>query len=238
MTETSNTKILILGVLFLLVMAVPVSAELTFQKTDDGKELISNGSCWMKWDPVGDHVVGDKFLVNVTTNFPVGTKLVVEYGLKNFANVRVPGTGGESTVEPGSNLSDYNVSSTLINTTGLRPGEYLLIYVILNSPDPSVINNFPKEVIFDNLELYPENTTPTMVSPPVTTFSRTTQFTPVSPNVTDTTHENNTTISSVSSTQKTPLPAVTAIAALVGFSCLSLFARKNKICNTGDNNDE
>jgi hypothetical protein len=232
-----NTKILILGVLFLLVMAVPVSAELKYQKTDDGKELISNGSYWMKWDPVGDHVVGDKFLVNVTTNFPVGTELGVGYGLKNFANVRVPGTGGNCTVESGSYFSDYNISSILINTAGLRPGEYLLTSEIISSPDPSILHFFNWWYVYDNLELYQENTTPTTVSPSVTTISRTTPSTPATPNVTDTVHEKNTTVSSVSSTPKTPLPAVTAIAALLGFG-LFLFARKNEICNQGDDNDE
>ena len=201
-------------------MAVPVSADVKVQKTDDGKELISNGSYWMKWDPVSDHVVGDKFFVNFTTNFPVGTQLSVEYRLIYYANVRVPGTGVTSTVEPSRNVSGYNISSTLINTTGLQTGEYILTYGILNSPDPSIIDNFAFWEVYDNLELYPKNATPTMISPSVTSLSRTTQFTPASPIVTDTTHEKNTTVSSTSSTPKTPLPATTIIAALLLSLCL------------------
>jgi len=219
-TATSNTKILILGVLFLLVMAVPVSAELTFQKTDDGKELISNGSYWIKWDPVSDHVVGDKFFINVTTNFPVGTKLGVEYFYSDYYSVKVQGTGGEITVALGGNISDYNVSSIFINTTGLQSGEYVLTSGIITSPDSSIRLYFDQWEVYDPLELYPENTTPTTVSPSVTTSSRTTQSTPVSPIVTDTVHEKNTTVSSASTTPKTPLSATTIIAALLITLCL------------------
>jgi len=215
-TATSNTRILILGVLFLLVMAVPVSADVKFQKTDDGKELISNGSYWIKWDPVSDHVVGDKFFINFTTNFPVGTRLGVEYLYSDYLSVKVQGIGITSTVEPGGNTSDYNASSTFINTTGLHEGDYLLLFDIINSSDPSIAVDFSNLGVYSDLELYPKNATSTTVSPPVTTISRTTPFTPVSPIVTDTTHEKNTTGSSASTTPKTPLSAVTAIAALVG----------------------
>jgi hypothetical protein len=216
---------------------VPVSAELKFQKTDDGKELISNGSYWMKWDPVGDHVVGDKFFVNFTTNFPVGTQLGVKYQYSDWASVKVQGVGEDSTVEPGGNTSDYNISSTLINTSGLPTGEYVLISEIFTSPDPSILLYFDQWEVYYPLELYPENATPTTVSPSVTTISRTTQFTPVTPVVIDTIHEKNTTGSSTFSTPKTPLPAVTAIAALVGLFCLVLFTRKKDDGNSGDWDD-
>jgi hypothetical protein len=237
-TATSNTKILILGVLFLLVMAVPVSAEVTFQKTDDGKELISNGSYWIKWEPVGDHVVGDKFFINFTTNFPVGTRLGIEYLYSDYLSVKNQGAGGEITIESGHEDTHTNFSSILINTTGLHEGEYSLLFDIINSSDPSIAVDFSNLGVYPDLELYPENATPTTVSPPVTTSSRTTQSTPVSPIVTDTVHENNTTVSSASTTPKTPLSAVTAIAALVGFFGLFLFARRNENYNQGDDNDE
>ena len=222
---TQNT-ILIFGILFLLTLAVPVSAEFKFQKTEYGKVLISNGPYWMNWDPVGDHIVGEKFPVNLTTNFPVGTELNIEYLYSDFLRTKIQGTTGKMIVELSNNGDWDNVSSTIINTGGLHEGRYFLIIQIVNSPNSSVATDFSNTLVFDSLELYSKEKGQNNQSPSATLKPNISEIPSSQSNITSSDHENFTNKSSISSTQKTPLKGLTIIVALL--ISLYVFSSVNK----------
>jgi hypothetical protein len=62
-------RVSIIALFSILLLISPVFAEKSI--TDDGKILVTNGSTWVKIDPISDHIVGDTFNLTGTTNFPV-----------------------------------------------------------------------------------------------------------------------------------------------------------------------
>jgi hypothetical protein len=221
-------RLLLVGIILSLILVIPVSAELKFQENDDGSELISNGSYWIKWDHVSDHVIGDKFFINTSTNFPVGTKLLVEYENSNYFGLNVPGTGGESTIAFGDNISRNNQSSNLLDTTGLREGQYYLLFEILKSPDPLISIYFDHLGVYSDLNLISVGKNNVNVSKSKTTLSNISLITPTISTITSVVSEKNMNLSSGSLTQKAPMSLPTLIAALTINLCLFLtHKRKN-----------
>jgi hypothetical protein len=70
LTSSNKSHALILLVFAFLMLASPVVAEVNILK-DEGKILITNGSSWVKINPISDHIVGDTFNLTGTTNLPV-----------------------------------------------------------------------------------------------------------------------------------------------------------------------
>ncbi len=149
-----QNRFVITGLILALVAVMPVMAELNFSRTDDGKVMISNGTYWIKWDPLGDHIVGDKFYVNGTTNLARGT--VLEYGFASSSDGchtkfcpdrKLTGTGGKILIGPG-NDSTIQTISIFINTTGFESYEYTFLFSsafgISHGMGP--INLYPEEM--------------------------------------------------------------------------------------------
>ena len=131
-------KILVLVILLAVVIIVPVTAKINYTYSDDGKILISNGSYWTNWNPIGTHVAGIPFYINGTTNLTVGTVLGYElisgeYNVPKNYIPKPPLTLGEVFVESG-NTPRINTISILINTPE-HPSEsyYVFEFRVLSS---------------------------------------------------------------------------------------------------------
>jgi len=108
--------------LFIVIAIIPAAAELNITHTIDGKTIFSNGSYWIEWDPVSNHVTGDQFYINGTTNLSIGTVLTCEFFDPTIycrtKNCKQLGSGisKEIIVESG-NQPGTNTVSFFINTT-------------------------------------------------------------------------------------------------------------------------
>jgi len=137
---TTTTRFFLIGVVLFLMITMPVTAAMNVTKLDDGRTMFSNGTYWITWDPVGEHVVGDKFFINATTNLSAGTKFVYNFLAdsydachtkicnKKFIDI----TEGIVIVEPGNSFSP-NTISILINTTSFKSDNYHFIFNIISS---------------------------------------------------------------------------------------------------------
>jgi hypothetical protein len=120
--------LLIVAIVVMGLAVVPATAELKTTQTDDGKTLISNGTYWISLDPIGDHIVGDQFFINGTTNSPEGNNLMIEmfgsncfHSQMNIYSCRYFGPIN-ATVKKSSNLTGY--FSIEVNTSGHEPDTY------------------------------------------------------------------------------------------------------------------
>lgn len=81
-------------------------------------------------DPIGDHVVGEKFTISGSTNLAAGDKLMVDITSSSFkptlktAPGGFSGANGEVTVAPGS--GGYNRWSFDVDTSVFSPDEYIV----------------------------------------------------------------------------------------------------------------
>ena len=81
-------------------------------------------------NPVGDHVVGEKFIISGTTNLAVGDNLQVDVYSSSFAPTKKSQNGGFSgasgvvKVMPGSN--GRNQWSFAVDASGFKPDEYIV----------------------------------------------------------------------------------------------------------------
>ncbi|MFA5348117.1 MAG: hypothetical protein WC294_08265, partial [Methanoregula sp.] len=71
--------LLFVAIVVMGLAVVPATADLKTTQTDDGKTLISNGTYWFSLDPIGDHIVGDQFFINGTTNLSAGTVIYYNF---------------------------------------------------------------------------------------------------------------------------------------------------------------
>ncbi len=90
--------------------------------------IIGNPTAFI--DPIGDHVVGDKFTITGSTNLAAGNKLLVEITSSSFRpsqksqSGEFSGSSGTVTIEPGS--GGMNRWSFDVDTSTFRPDEYLV----------------------------------------------------------------------------------------------------------------
>jgi hypothetical protein len=114
--------LVIAGILVMALVIMPATADLKTTQTDDGKTLISNGTYWISWDPIGDHIVGDQFFINGTTNLSAGSEIYYQFFAPTggchtkICTGKSPGAGGDIIIEP-SNTPGINKFSIFINTT-------------------------------------------------------------------------------------------------------------------------
>jgi hypothetical protein len=154
---------LIVAILILTLVIVPATAELKSTQTDDGKTLISNGTYWITFDPIGDHIVGDQFFINGTTNLSAGTDIALElfspWGScrTKICNRKSAGTGEEIILKPGF-TPGINTFSLLINTTDWQSNWYIFSFTVISSDNPAEVNAFNQLSQVDStVLLFPED---------------------------------------------------------------------------------
>ena len=153
-------------------------------------------------NPVGDHVVGDTFTINGSTNLAVGDELMVEITSSSFKPTTKNQDGGYSgasgvvKVVPGS--GGYNRWSFDVDTTTFKPDEYIVTVrgLLVNVIGSTTFHLLPT----------PVNTPYTLVVPTLTQ-TPSVIATPVTPPT------------SLPATQKSPVAFFVGIAALV-IACL------------------
>jgi hypothetical protein len=153
--------LVIIAIFVMALVIVPAAAELKTTQTDDGKTLISNGTYWISWDPIGDHIVGDQFFINGTTNLSAGTDLYYEFNMRFFysnKNRKSPGTFGHILFKPG-NTPGFNTFSILINTTEFQSTQFVFLFDILSSNKIAEVDAFNHESIQvdSSVILFPED---------------------------------------------------------------------------------
>lgn len=155
--------LLIAAILVLALFIVPVAAELKSTQTDDGKTLISNGTYWIAFDPIGDHIVGDQFYINGTTNLSAGTDIALELFSPGgschtkICNRKSAGTGEEIILKPGF-TPGINTFSLLINTTDWQSNWYIFLFTVISSDNPAEVNAFNQLSQVDSTALlFPED---------------------------------------------------------------------------------
>lgn len=155
--------IAIAAILILTLFIVPVAAELQSTQTDDGKTLISNGTYWISWDPIGDHIIGDQFYINGTTNLSVGTDIALELFAPTggchtkICNRRSAGTGEEIILKPGI-IPGINTFSLLINTTDWQSNGYIFLFTVISSDNPAEVDAFNQlSEVDSSIQLYSED---------------------------------------------------------------------------------
>jgi hypothetical protein len=155
---------LIIGAILMLLIITSALAESYSRITENGKLRISNNSYWVEWDPVGDHIAGDQFFVNGTTNFSSGMRVDYVFYTPLDCHVKYCDYSdstikGDVVIESGES-SGINKFSILINTTGLQSNQYYFSFRIL-SPDSSAesadFSGFDNFVSL-NSNLFPEST--------------------------------------------------------------------------------
>jgi hypothetical protein len=139
------------------MITMPVTAKINVTHLPDGSTRFSNGTYWITWDPIGEHVVGDKFFINATTNLSAGTEF--EYTFTTFeiichqkvCNDSGWGTGGFTTIVTGD-TTQYNHISIWIDTTGFRSGNYYFKFLLATSNISTEYNAFydGRECLLDN----------------------------------------------------------------------------------------
>ena len=155
--------LLFVAVLILALVIVPATAELKTTQTDDGKTLISNGTYWISWDPIGDHIIGDQFYINGTTNLSVGTEIYYNFlapsgGCRTkICTGKSPGTDGDIFITPGT-TPGINTFSLLINTTDLQSNWYVFLFLVISSANLSEVDAFYQDSQVDSsILLFPED---------------------------------------------------------------------------------
>jgi hypothetical protein len=181
--RTVSAAVTIFVILFASIFVIhPVMAKINSQVTDDGKLLFTDGSFWIKWDPIGDHVVGDQFFVNGTTNISAGR--IVQYDFytrvdchKKYCDYSDSIRNGNVTIKP-ARIPGINQFSILINTTGLKKtterqsDQYIFSFTVFpseNSAKPDIFPGYYNYVtLTDNLfpEKIRENVTLNRLSMP------------------------------------------------------------------------
>jgi len=155
----------IAAILTLSLCIMPVAAELKSTQTDDGKTLLSNGTHWISWDPIGDHIVGDQFFINGTTNLSAGTEIYYQFFAPTggchtkICNRKSAASEGIIIFEP-SNTPGINKFSIFINTTDMQNNVYFFSFEM----DPSRFGNqsevdafYQQGLVDSSIQLYSED---------------------------------------------------------------------------------
>jgi hypothetical protein len=146
-------------IVLIFICVIPlVTAELQYNQMDDGKILFSNGSFWIKWDPIGNHIVGDPLVLSGTTNLSGGTIIYFETFSpagachQKVCDGKLGGTRGEIQIKS-TDHSDINSFSTIINTTGWESNYYYIWFILKSSKVPEENTAF---INSDSFMIYPE----------------------------------------------------------------------------------
>jgi hypothetical protein len=90
--------------------------------------LNQNGTAWIVIDPVGDHAIGDTFVVTATTDLPAGEMVLVRTWPVSFARsdkyVINNGTSQNVTVSEGS--AGINTVSLTLSAADFREATYII----------------------------------------------------------------------------------------------------------------
>lgn len=148
--------------------------------------IIGNPTAFI--NPVGDHVVGDRFTITGSTNLAAGDKLLIEITSSSFKpsqksqSGEFSGSSGTVTIEPGR--GGMNHWSFDVDASTFRPDEYLVrVSGILIEVSGSTTFNIIERLPVTEKTPVPATTVPS-VSHPVTTPPApvpTTPATPLSP---------------------------------------------------------
>jgi hypothetical protein len=156
-------SLLIAAILVLALIIVPVAAELKTTQTDEGKTLISNGTYWISWDPIGDHIVGDQFFINGTTNLSDGTVLMYSFITPSggchtkICNRKNAGIQGDLLLKPDNSLG-IKTFSILINTTDFQSNQFVFSFLVISSRNPAEVDAFYQGSTVDStILLFPED---------------------------------------------------------------------------------
>jgi hypothetical protein len=95
------------------------------------REFNYNGTGWIRIDPVGDHHIGDTFVITAKTNLTAGTPVLVQtwpvsfaksdkYTIRNGTRAKVmvmAGTGGINTISLDIDSTDFRQTMYLVSMT-------------------------------------------------------------------------------------------------------------------------
>jgi hypothetical protein len=139
-------------------------------------------------NPIGDHVVGDKFTVHGSTNLAVGNNLMIEIFSSSFKptqkvqSAEFSGSAGTVKVEPGTN--GLNRWSFDVDASTFKPDEYVVqvsgeTIDVTGSTTFNIIAKQPTTVKTPSPERTVQTINPGIITPPTTVT--TTQKSPLSP---------------------------------------------------------
>jgi hypothetical protein len=164
--DRMNLNGIVIAGLLLSIAIFPLgSAELLQSQTEDGKILFSNGSYWIKWDPIGDHIVGDPLVISGTTNLSAGSTIYYEIFAPTggchtkICNRKPAGTHGEIQIPFGDTHGITKFSTTINNTTGWQSSSYYIWFLVTSpkgSAESDAFTNSERFVIYPEMLLFPD----------------------------------------------------------------------------------
>jgi hypothetical protein len=142
-------RISITAIILILLLISPVLANNSI--TDDGKILTTNGSKWVKIDPISDHIIGDTFNLTGTTNLPIGTPVIsgvyyidpfchMKYCSQEVVDSHVVSNSGE--VQSGSNNSTNNLSSQFNTEKLISADDFEFSFQV-----PSILSGYQTHIL-------------------------------------------------------------------------------------------
>jgi hypothetical protein len=159
------TRFVIAGLLLSIAILPLGSAGLQQSQTEDGKILFSNGSYWIKWDPVGNHIVGDPLVISGTTNLSAGSTIYYEIFAptggchQKICDRKTAGTHGEIQIHYGDTPGIIKFSTTINNTTGWQSNSYYIWFLVTSSKvsaESDAFTNSERFVIYPEILLFPD----------------------------------------------------------------------------------
>jgi hypothetical protein len=153
---------LLVAILVMTLLIASAAAELKTTQTDDGKTLISNGTYWITFDPIGDHIVGDQFFINGTTNLSVGTEIYYQFlAPEGGCHTKIctrqrSGIDGIIVLQPDITLGAQTFSIS-INTTEFQSNWFVFLFTVISSDNPSEVDVFNPFSQVNSVLLFPEN---------------------------------------------------------------------------------
>ena len=139
-------------------------------------------------NPIGDHAVGDKFIIHGSTNLAVGNNLMIEIISSSFKPTQkvqgdeFSGSAGTVKVEPGTN--GFNRWSFDVDASTFKPDEYSVkvsgtTTEVTGSTTFNIVEKLPTTVKTPSPEMTVQSVIPITTKPP--TSLTTTQKSPLSP---------------------------------------------------------
>jgi hypothetical protein len=109
-----------------IISHVPTTASIPIPTPIDPYKVSQEGY-WIKVDPISDKLVGDIFTVTSTTNVSAGEEILVQvYSSTFFPGGQREFYGTFGTVEVNQGINGINTISFVVNTSELKPDEYIV----------------------------------------------------------------------------------------------------------------
>ena len=109
-----------------IISHVPSTASIPIPTPIDPYKVSQEGY-WIKVDPISDKLVGDIFTVTSTTNVSAGEEILVQvYSSTFFPGGQREFYGTFGTVEVNQGINGINTISFVVNTSELKPDEYIV----------------------------------------------------------------------------------------------------------------